>query len=121
MRGGTYDRSAQDVGNIVFLEHVNLRVPDQVTATSFYISGLGLTRDPYIMIGTDNMWANAGQSQFHLPTGAPNVLPGYVDLVVPDLGALRERLEEVKKKLAGTKFAFSNEDKHVLVTCPRGR
>jgi hypothetical protein len=120
MRGGTYDRSAQDVGNIVFLEHVNVRVPDQVTATSFYISGLGLTRDPYIMVGTDNMWANAGQSQFHLPTGSPNVIPGYVDLVVPDLGALRERLEAVKKKLAETKFAFSTEDKHVLVTCPWG-
>jgi len=120
MRGGTYDRSAQDVGNIVFLEHVNVRVPDQVIATRFYIQGLGLTRDPYIMIGTENMWANAGQSQFHLPTGAPNVLPGYVDLVVPDLGALRERLEEVKKKLEGTKFSFVNEDKHVLVTCPWG-
>ena len=45
MRGGNFDRSAQDVGNIVFLEHVNVRVPDQVIATRFYIAGLGLTRD----------------------------------------------------------------------------
>ena len=120
MRGGHFDRTSQDVGNIVFLEHVNVRVPDQVLATRFYIQGLGLTRDPYIMIGTENMWANAGQSQFHLPTGAPNVYPGYVDLVLPDLGALRERLDEVKEKLEGTKFSFRNEDKHVLVTCPWG-
>ena len=120
MRGGNYDRTTQDVGNIVFLEHVNVRVPDQVLATRFYIQGLGLTRDPYIMVGTENMWANAGQSQFHLPTGAPNVYPGYTDLVVPHLGALRERLEEVKPKLEGTKFSFATEDKHVLVTCPWG-
>ena len=120
MRGGNFDRSAQDVGNIVFLEHVNVRVPDQVIATRFYIAGLGLTRDPYLMVSTENMWANAGQSQFHLPTGAPNVLPGHVELVVPDLGALRERLEEVSSKLAGTQFAFANEDKHVRVTCPWG-
>jgi len=120
MRGGNFDRSAQDVGNIVFLEHVNVRVPDQVIATRFYIAGLGLTRDPYLMVSTENMWANAGQSQFHLPTGAPNVLPGHVELVVPDLAALRERLEEVSGKLAGTQFAFANEDKHVRVTCPWG-
>ncbi len=97
-----------------------MRVPDQVIATRFYIAGLGLTRDPYLMVSTENMWANAGQSQFHLPTGAPNVLPGHVELVVPDLGALRERLEEVRSKLAGTQFAFANEDKHVRVTCPWG-
>ena len=54
------------------------------------------------------------------PTGAPNVLPGHVELVVPDLGALRERLEEVRSKLAGTEFAFANEDKHIRVTCPWG-
>src|SRR4030095_9382949 len=107
MRGGNYDRSAQDLANIVFLVHVNVRVPDQIIATRFYIQGLGLTRDPYIMIGTENMWANAGPSQFHLPTGAHNVYPGYVDLVVPDLGALRERLEEVRPKLEGTKFTFA--------------
>ena len=38
-----YDRSAEDLGNIVGLEHVNLQVEDQGLATLFYISGLGLT------------------------------------------------------------------------------
>src|SRR4030095_16925272 len=120
MRGGHFDRTSQDVGNIVFLEHVNVRVPDQVLATRFYIQGLGLTRDPYIMIGTENMWAHAGPPHFPLPPAAPNFSPGYVDLVLPDLGALRERLDEVKGKLEGTKFSFRNEDKHVLVTWPSG-
>jgi hypothetical protein len=40
-----YDRAAEDLGNIVAL-HVNLTVPDQQTATLFYVVALGLTRDP---------------------------------------------------------------------------
>ena len=71
-----YDRSAEDLGNIVGLEHVNLLVPDQGLATLFYISGLGLTRDPYLMTSVDNMWVNVGRSQFHLPTGKAQRLRG---------------------------------------------
>ena len=33
----TFDRSREDIGNIVFLEHCNVRVPEQVTATAFYV------------------------------------------------------------------------------------
>ena len=51
--------SAEDVENIVLLEHANLQVPDKAFATIFYIVGLGLTRDPYFNIGVRNMWANA--------------------------------------------------------------
>src|SRR4051812_38136981 len=65
-----YDRAAEDVGNIVHLEHVNLRIPEQRLATLFYVSGLGLfyvsglglTRDPYLMTGIGNMWVNVGRS-----------------------------------------------------------
>ena len=64
-----YDRTVEDLGNVVTLEHVNTRVPDQRLATLFYVSGLGLTRDPYLMTGVTNMWINVGRSQFHLPTG----------------------------------------------------
>ena len=81
----TYDRTKEDVGNIVGLEHVNLRVSNQEPATDFYLAGLGLTRDPYMMPGTNNMWVNVGRSQFHLPKGDPNVLRGHVGLVVPSL------------------------------------
>jgi hypothetical protein len=55
-----YDRSADDLGNIVNLGHVNFHIPDQSVATLFYIEGLGLTRDPYMMSGVDNMWVNVG-------------------------------------------------------------
>jgi len=120
MGTASYDRRAQDVGNILALEHVNVRIPDQTIATTFYIVGLGFTRDPYVMVGTENMWVNVGQQQFHLPTAKPQVLRGTVGLVVPDLDALMTRLAAVRDKLAGTKFDYLTEDKHVRVTCPWG-
>jgi hypothetical protein len=36
-----HDRTTQDVGNIVALEHVNVKVPDQLLATLFYVVGPG--------------------------------------------------------------------------------
>ena len=80
-----FERRNQDIGNIISIEHANVRVPDQSIATAFYVVGLGFTRDPYLMVGLDNMWINLGQHQFHLPTGAPQVFPGFIDMVVPDL------------------------------------
>ncbi len=120
MAGETHDRSTQDVGNIVALEHVNVMVPDQQVATLFYVVGLGLTRDPYLMPGLENMWVNIGQQQFHLPTGRPQVLRGHVGLVIPDHDELPGRLEAVKPRLAGTKFEYAVEDKHVRVVSPWG-
>ncbi|HYB70839.1 MAG TPA: hypothetical protein VEH80_09220 [Candidatus Bathyarchaeia archaeon] len=120
MAAMTYDRREQDLGNILLLEHVNVRIPDQQAGTLFYIAGLGLTRDPYLMVSVENMWANAGQTQFHLPTAKPQVVQGHVELVVPDLEALTRRLASVREALAATKFAYEVRDKHVAVTCPWG-
>ncbi len=115
-----YDRSAEDLGNIVGLEHVNLQVENQVQTTLFYISGLGLTRDPYLMTSIDNMWVNVGRSQFHLITGKPQRLRGKIGLVIPDREALLRRLTNMRKPLEGTKFAFAEHDDHVEATCPWG-
>lgn len=115
-----YDRAAEDVGNVVEFGHVNTRVPDQELATLFYVSGLGLTRDPYLMTSTDNMWINVGTSQFHLPTGPAQVTRGVVGLVLPDLDALRRRLQRVGHKLRGTRFAVADRGESVEVTCPWG-
>jgi len=117
---GTFDRSAEDLGNIVALEHVNVQVEDQRPATLFYMSALGLTRDPYMMTSIDNMWVNVGRSQFHLPTGKPQVLRGRVGLVIPGREALLQRLERMTKPLAGTKFAFKEHKGFVETTCPWG-
>ncbi|WP_439613080.1 hypothetical protein [Reyranella sp.] len=117
----TYDRSAEDLGNIVALEHVNLGIADQGLATVFYMSGLGLTRDPYMMTSIDNMWVNVGRSQFHLPTMAKaQRLRGRVGLVIPDREALLQRLGRVKGMLGDTRFAFVEHEDHVETTCPWG-
>jgi hypothetical protein len=115
-----HDRAAEDVGNVVALEHVNVRIPDQIRATLFYVTGLGLTRDPYLMTGIDNMWVNVGRSQFHLPTGEAQVLRGHVGLVIPSREALLQRLARIRPALAGTGFAFREEEDFVAVTSPWG-
>ena len=119
----TFDRSLQDVGNMVQLEHVNVWIADQRPATAFYIFGLGFTRDPYLMVNIDNMWVNVGRQEFHLITRSPQqVLRGTTGLVVPSLERLVTRLERVKERelLKDTKFDFVVEDKTVLATCPWG-
>lgn len=115
-----YDRTQEDIGNVVSLEHVNVRVPDQQLATTFYVTGLGLTRDPYLVTGTTNMWINVGRSQFHLPTGKPQVVRGRTGLVIPGREQILHRLTDIKSQLADTKFAFSESDDVVNVTCPWG-
>src|SRR5262249_9796078 len=115
-----FDRTAEDLGNIIGLEHVNVKIPDQIVATNFYVTALGLTRDPYIMTGTENMWINAGQQQFHMPTGKPEVLRGTIGCVVPDIESLKMRLTSAREKLGGTKFMCAADDKYVSVTCPWG-
>jgi hypothetical protein len=116
----TYNRSAEDVGNIVELGHINVEVPDQLLATNFYVTGLGLTRDPYLVTGTNNMWVNVGKSQFHLPTRPAQILRGVAGLVVPDLSVARTRLDDVRPQLAGTQFAVNDLGDAVEVTSPWG-
>jgi len=115
-----YDRAAEDMGNMVELGHVNVTVPDQHLATLYYISGLGMTRDPYLMTGVENMWINIGRGQFHLPTRGQQVVRGITGLVVPDLDALRHRLKSVEDRLEGTKFAWTDHGDHVDTVCPWG-
>ncbi len=118
----TFNRSLEDVGNIVEFGHVNTRVPDQQQAVIFYVMGLGLTRDPFMQTGIHNAWMNAGSSQFHLPTGPAQVLRGVTGLVMPDLAVLTSRLSDVAPLLKGTQFSFTRcaEADAVDVRCPWG-
>ena len=116
----TFDRAAEDLGNSVHFEHVNVTIPDQRLATLFYVAGLGLTRDPYLMVSDTNMWVNVGRSQFHLPDGSAQVLRGHTGLVIAGREALLERLASVTKKLEGTAFAFTEHNDHVEAICPWG-
>ena len=125
MTGGTPvndndDPTHDSASNIVLLEHVNVTVPDQRIATLFYVSGLGFTRDPYLMVGIENMWINIGRNQMHLPTSRPQRLRGVIGLVVPDLSQLEQRLHRVAPELEGTRFGFVNQGAFLTVTCPWG-
>jgi catechol 2,3-dioxygenase-like lactoylglutathione lyase family enzyme len=115
-----FDRTAEDIGNIVHLEHVNLTVPDQVMATRFYVTALGLTRDPYLNTGAEVMWINAGTTQFHLPHGPAQRLRGRVDLVIPGRQSLMSRLRAATPALSGAEFAFAEHPGFVDVVCPWG-
>jgi hypothetical protein len=115
-----FDRAAEDLGNSIHLEHVNVRIPDQRLATLFYAAGLGLTRDPVMMVGDRNMWINVGRSQFHLPTGDPQVLRGTTGLVISGRAALVDRLGAVRERLKGTRFGFAEQNDYVEATCPWG-
>ena len=114
------DRAGEDVGNILKLEHVNVTIPDQSLATLYYVAGLGLTRDPYIMVTTNNMWINVGRSQFHLPTGKPQTVRGTTGLIIPDREALLQRLSAAKKHLDGTRFDYREGNDFVEACSPWG-
>lgn len=118
----SFDRATEDVGNIVLLEHVNVTQPDQGPTTLFYVVALGGTRDPYLMVGLDNMWVNFGRQQLHMPSRDPQPqrLRGTMGFVLPDLEALKARLARVAPRLAGTQFAWRDAGTHVEATCPWG-
>jgi len=72
------------------------------------------------MVMDDNMWMNVGRSQFHLPTGKPQVLRGKTGIVIECREDLLKRLATVKSKLADTKFNFTETNDYVEATCPWG-
>jgi len=120
MQANGYNRKVDDLGNIVAFEHVNITVPDQAKAMLFYTMGLGLTRDPYMNVGLNNMWINVGAQQFHLPTRGAQKIPGYIGLVLPDLESLKTRLETVEHEFKKTQFKWKVQDEYVAVSGPWG-
>jgi hypothetical protein len=85
-----------DVGNVLFLEHVNISIPpaDKDAAAEFYCSGLGLTRDPFQRVGLGTMWINVGRQQIHCPLAQrASAVPGKVTILVPDIVQVEKQLE----------------------------
>lgn len=115
-----YDRSAEDLGNSVALEHLNTTAPDQMLVTQFYVAALGLTRDPYMNTGLANIWINIGRSQIHLPRRKPQVMRGITGIVMPHREALLKRLAAAREALAGTLFAWTETEDYVEAVSPWG-
>jgi hypothetical protein len=125
-----YDRTTQDVGNLVHLEHYNCVIDDQRLAVLFYVVGLGATRDPYIMPGLENIWLNFGRTQVHMPSRAvpPRFerLRGTAGFVVPNLEELKKRLDYAGKEMhrvipeRKTQFSWSEKNGAIEATDPWG-
>ena len=115
-----FDRTEEDFGNVLNMEHINLTVPDQQVAALFYVTGLGFTRDPYIDFGTFNMWINVGEQQFHLPKREAQKFRGHIGVVVPDLDDLKRRLDFIDRPMQGTEFSRHEKNDHIALTCPWG-
>ena len=117
-------RTDPEVGGIVHLEHFNFEVPDHDLATVFFMGGLGLTRDPYKRTDHLNMGVNIGLQQFHLPRrgNAPPPFDGEVGLIIPDLDAIKTRLERIAwaGHFDGTPYAYEGLGDTALVTSPFG-
>lgn len=109
-----------DTGALIHFDHINLRVDDHKLAICFFVEGLGLTRDPYRMVGTGNMWVNAGREQFHLPLGQPKPFPGTITLAMPELSAVAAGLGRIQPALEGTAFSWREEGEALLTTSPWG-
>ncbi len=110
-----------ELGNAVFLDHVNFPVTDHRLATLFFIEGLGFTRDPYRNVGTANMWVNVGTQQFHLPIGRPLPFSGEVAIAVPDLAELAGRLGAIAGGLEGSEFSCAEDGECLRIVDPWGR
>lgn len=116
----TFNRVAEDLGNIIMLEHVNVTQLDQRPMIVFYVEGLGLTRDPYMHTTDANMWINIGRQQIHSPSRPVQVLRGTIGIVIPSLEHPRKALPGLEKKLPGTKFAWRDNGDTIDATCPFG-
>jgi hypothetical protein len=66
------------------------------------------------------MWINVGRSQFHLPSGDPQVLRGHTGVVISGREALLARLASVARKLEGSAFGFTEHNDYVEAICPWG-
>ena len=115
-----YDRTAEDLGNLVGLEHVNVRIDNQGLARSSICPGSASPATPSCSPAPTTCGSMSARASSTLPTGDPNVLRGHVGLVVPSLEELCERLGEAKKKLADTKFDCKQHNDYVEATCPWG-
>ncbi len=114
-----------EVGGILHLEHVNFTITgSQDMITTFFVNGLGFTRDPFRRTDETNFGVNMGMQQFHFPSGnEPTEFHGKVHLVCPDLEMIRIRLErlEMMGRFKGTPYALTVKDKELDVVTPLGQ
>jgi len=118
LKGELEADTVQDIGNIVWFEHINLNVPDKHLSDLFYGDLCGFTRDPYKMGSYDTTHWNLGRQQIHLPLeeeGPAQNSRGVLGLALrPDLfESFKDRFtkgqETLKKAFHETEVSFKEE------------
>ena len=84
--------------------------------------GLGLTRDPHLMAGLENMVRERRWRPlfFFEPRHATSCRGCTKALLMPDLDALLKRLHLAQQYLEGARFSFREAGDAVEATCPWG-
>jgi len=89
--------TVDNLSTLTLLEHINLNVPNHEYILEFYSNVLGFGLDPRraqnVVNGSGTVWMNCGASQFHLPVGDAQVIPGSIGLWYESLDGLKARLE----------------------------
>ena len=113
-----------EVGSILHLEHFNFVVQDHDMVTTFFMNGLGFTRDPFRRADETNIGVSVGMQQFHLPRRGDTTPPfaGEVGLVVPGIPAIKARLRRLQRmgKFKATPYRYEANNGTPLVTSPFG-
>ncbi|CAM9209747.1 unnamed protein product [Choristocarpus tenellus] len=117
----------EDSSGFHHLEHVNINMPEHGPITQLYFDTLLFApdsrRSQNIDKGSGTIWANIGTSQLHMPHGEPQVVPGTIGLIYPDVEEIFPRLRQAagNDALEGTKFAWvERTSKTAEVTGPFG-
>ena len=72
------------------------------------------------MVGTRNMWINAGRQQFHMPRGEAIPFPGEVGVTVEDIKRVHRNMKRIARELKGTEFSMREVGKTLTCTSPWG-
>ena len=91
---------------------------DQRLATLFYISGLGLTRDPYLVTSVTNMWVNAGRTCFTYQPGIPLSYAASLAWSSPTAGVCSSGWRPSLLHVERNEVCFPGRKGSVSATCP---
>ena len=72
------------------------------------------------MVGTRNMWINAGRQQFNMPRGEAIPFPGEVGVSVKDIKRVHRNMKRIARELKGTEFSIKEVGKTLTCTSPWG-
>jgi len=105
MAGETFDRAAEDLGNIT-ISSTSRAGPRPAARDAVLRRGPGRHSRPVPDGRLDNMWGQLRPLAVPPPTAKEQVLRGVTGLTIPDFDELGNRLSMAAEKLKGTKYSY---------------